>query len=248
MGLAADLARAVDPVALAARIGMDPDDWQAKALRSRAGRVLLNCSRQSGKSTVASVLADHEALYVPGSLTLLLSPSLRQSQELFRLCLRTYRNLGRPVSPEAENQLSLALDNGSRIVSLPGQENTIRGYAGVDLLIIDEAARVPDETYFAVRPMLAVSGGRIVAMSTPYGKRGWWFEAWRSDEAWERYEVPAVEVPRISPDLLHEERRTLGEWFFRQEYECVFLDPETAAFRTDDIEAMFSEEVEPWAL
>jgi len=246
--LAEDLRRSLDPVSLAARIGMAPDAWQERALRSSADRILLNCHRQSGKSSIAAVLAVHTALYQPGALVLLLSPALRQSQELFRKCLVTYRSLGRPVASEAENQLSLALETGSRIVALPGQEATIRGFSGVSLVIVDEAARVPDELYFSIRPMLAVTGGRIVAVSTPFGKRGWWYEAWRSSESWERFEVPATECPRISAAFLDEERRTLGEWWFKQEYLGEFMDAETQAFRTDDIERAFNREVQTWDL
>ena len=105
---------------------------------------------------------------------------------------------------------------------------------------------MPDDLYFAVRPMLAVSGGRLVALSTPFGARGWWYEAWSSKEAWDRYEVPASECSRISPTFLEEERRNLGEWWHTQEYECQFLDAETQAFRREDVDRAFEEEVEPW--
>jgi len=173
---------------------------------------------------------------------------LRQSQELFRKVLSVYRALDRPVPAEAETKLSLELENGSRIVSLPGKESTVRGFSAVALLICDEAARVPDDLYFSVRPMLAVSGGRLIALSTPFGTRGWWFEAWRSSEPWERFEVPASECPRISAAFLEEERRNLGEWWFRQEYLCEFLDAETQAFRREDVEKAFTSEVETWQL
>ena len=246
--LASDLACALDPAALAARIGMPPDPWQAEFLRSADPRVLLNCSRQSGKSTVTALLGVHTALYEPGALVLLLSPSLRQSQELFRKALDTYRALANPVPVEAESALRLELENGSRIVSLPGKEQTVRGFSGVRLLAVDEAARVPDDLYFSIRPMLAVSGGRLVALSTPFGTRGWWFEAWRSAEPWRRFQVPATECPRISAEFLEEERRTMGQWWFRQEYGCDFLDAETQPFAREDIEQAFAEEVEPWDL
>src|SRR5581483_3403311 len=131
-------------------------------------------SRQAGKSSVTAVLAVHVAVYQPGSLVLMLSPAQRQSAELFRKAIDVYRALGRPVPASSETVLRLELENGSRIVALPGKESTIRGFSGVKLLAIDEAARVPDELYLAVRPMLAVSGGRIIALSTPFGKRGWW--------------------------------------------------------------------------
>ncbi len=156
LDLAADLTLALDPAALAERVGLPPDPWQARMLRSAASRLLLNCSRQSGKSTTTGILATHTALYDAGSLTLLLSPTLRQSGELFKKCLAVYRAFGRPVPAEAvyrafgrpvpaesETALTLTLENGSRIVSLPGRDDTIRGYSGVRLLVVDEASRVP---------------------------------------------------------------------------------------------------------
>jgi hypothetical protein len=246
--LASDLACALDPVRLARRAGIEPDPWQAKMLRSPSPRQLLNCSRQSGKSTVTAVKAVHKALYTPRSLTLLLSPTLRQSGELFKKALVIYGDLGRPVPPESETALTLTLENGSRIVSLPGKEGTVRGFSGVDLLAIDEAAWVPDALYLSVRPMLAVSGGELVGLSTPYGTRGWFFEAWRSEQPWERFEVPATACPRIAPEFLAEERESMGEWWFRQEYCCEFSDAETQPFRREDIDRAFDEEVQPWAL
>jgi hypothetical protein len=236
---------ALDILALAEAAGLNPDPWQVDALTSSAGRLLFNCSRQSGKSTVSAVLAVHTALTAPGALVLLLSPTLRQSGELFKKCLTVYRAAGRPVSPESETALSLTLDTGSRIVSLPGKEGTVRGYSGVDLLVIDEAARVPGDLYMSVRPMLAVSGGRLLALSTPFGNRGWWYDAWRSAEPWQRFEIHASQCPRIPASFLEEERRTIGEWWYQQEYCCTFMDAQTAVFATADIEAAFVDDDDP---
>lgn len=246
--LALDLASALDPVQLAREAGLEPDAWQVKFLRSEAPRVLLNCCRQSGKSTMTAFLGVHTALYDPGSLVLMLSPSLRQSQEIFRKALNFYRAVGHGIPTESESALRLELQNGSRIISLPGKEQTVRGFSGVSLLAVDEAARVSDELYYSVRPMLAVSRGRLVALSTPFGSRGWWYESWKSEEPWERYDVPATECPRISAEFLEEEQRILGEWWFAQEYECKFLDAESQAFRREDVDRAFEEEVEAWAL
>ncbi|MDQ3175559.1 MAG: hypothetical protein M3Q91_17935, partial [Acidobacteriota bacterium] len=82
------------------------------------------------------------------------------------------------VAVASESALELEFSNSSRIVALPGKESTIRGFSGVSLLIVDEASRVPDELYQAVRPMLAVSGGDIVLLSTPFGKRGFFHHEW----------------------------------------------------------------------
>lgn len=240
--------RLPDAPSLARVAGLDPDPWQKRFLTSKAPRVLLNCTRQAGKSTMAAVLAVHTAMGQPKALVLLLSPSLRQSGELFKKALGTYRSIPDRVASVAESALRLELVNGSRIVSLPGKEETLRGYSGVNLLVIDEAARVPGDLYLSVRPMLAVSGGRLLALSTPFGTRGWWYEAWVSSEPWERFEIPATECPRISPEFLDEERRTMGDFWFRQEYGCEFLDSGSQAFGREDIERAFAEEVEIWEL
>jgi hypothetical protein len=240
-----DLRLALDRVSFAERLGIDPDPWQRDLLRSDSGRVLLLCSRQAGKSTMSAVIALHRALYHPGSLILCLAPALRQSQELFGKVTGFYRELGRPVVPQAERRLSLELENRSRIITLPGSEKTIRGFSGAALLLVDEAARVDDGLYYAIRPMLAVSGGALMMLSTPYGKRGVFFEAWTGGEAWERYEVPASECPRISAEFLTEERRALPARVYRQEYECSFEETEDQVFSYQEIENAMTDDISP---
>jgi hypothetical protein len=240
-----DLRLALDRVAFAEKLGIVPDAWQENFLRSSSDRVLLNCSRQSGKSTMSAVIALHRALYCPGSLVLCLAPALRQSQELFGKVSGFYRDLGRPVPPQGERKLSLELENGSRIITLPGSEKTIRGFSDAALLLVDEAARVDDGLYYAIRPMLAVGGGSLIMLSTPYGKRGVFYEEWISSHNWERYEVPASECPRISEEFLEEERAELPPFIFRQEYECSFEETEDQVFTTDLIDRAVTDEVQP---
>ncbi len=226
-------------------VEISPDDWQMRLLRSEAARVLLNCSRQSGKSTMAGVVALHKALTSPGSLTLILAPAERQAKELFTKVAASYRTLGHVIPADSYRKLGMELSNGSRIEALPGSEKTIRGFSGVDLLIVDEAARVADELYYAVRPMLAVSGGRLMMLSTPFGKRGVFYHEWTKGEAWERYPVTAEECPRILQEFLAEEREALGEWWYAQEYECRFMEAVDSVFTSELIQAALSDEVEP---
>jgi hypothetical protein len=164
VSLSKDLKLALDRVAFVEKLGIVPDSWQQDLLRSSSDRVLLNCCRQSGKSTMTAIVALHRTLYHPGSLILCLAPALRQSQELFSKMSGFYRDLGRPVSAVAERKLSLELENHSRIITLPGSEKTVRGFSGAALLVVDEAARVEDSLYYAVRPMLAVSGGSLMML------------------------------------------------------------------------------------
>ena len=243
--LARNLELRLDPAALMRFAGFPPDPWQERLLRSSSGRILLLCSRQTGKSTVTSALALHEALFRPGSLVLLLSPSQRQSQELFRKVSDFRSKVGVPCPVREESALRVEFENGSRILALPGTEETIRGYSGVRLIVVDEAARVPDSLYLSVRPMLAVSGGRLVCLSTPFGRRGFFFEEWTGEASWERTQITATQCPRISPAFLREERESLGEWWYRQEYLCEFADTNDQLFRTEDIRAALDEDLTP---
>ncbi|MBM3189372.1 MAG: terminase [Chloroflexi bacterium] len=249
--LSSDLRLALDPVAFATdALDFVPDEWQARALRWTGKRLLLNCARQTGKSTTAAILSLHRALYYPASLVLLVSPSLRQSSELFRRVTDLLAKLDARPELIEDNRLSCTLTNASRIVSLPSSEATIRGFSGASLIVEDEAARVPDDLYRSVRPMLAVSGGRLILMSTPFGKRGHFFEEWtKGGDIWERVEVAAAQCPRISPEFLAEERASLGAWWYSQEYECQFQDSQASAFSYEVVMgAIKNEEVSTWAL
>ena len=233
-------------LAMASRLGLTLDEWQVEALTSDARQVIFNIHRQGGKSTAAAILGLHEALTVPDAVVLAVSPGERQSKLLLRTMLRFYKLLDRPVPALIENRLSIEFANGSSIFALPGDSDTIRGFAGVTLVLADEASRIPDEMLAAVRPMLSVSNGRLVTMSTPAGRRGWWWAAWdQGGDDWERYEVPATACPRISPAWLEQERRALPASWFAAEYLCQFTDIDDAAFRGEDVDAAFSEDIRP---
>ena len=234
-----------EPNAVMLAAGMTPDPWQERVLTTDASQMLLLCGRQMGKSSVSAALALSSALLVPDSPFLLLSPSDRQSAELFRKVVALYDACGRPVPTSSRTARRLELANGSRVVSLPGTERTVRGFSEVSLLVIDEAARVDDALYYAVRPMLAVSGGKLVALSTPYGKRGWFHDEWHGEGNWERVRVPATECPRISKEFLESERKSLGERWFKQEYLTVFAETIDAVFRWEDIERARSSDILP---
>jgi hypothetical protein len=218
------LALAFDPALILAAQGLHADAWQQQFLLAGERQVLLNCCRQAGKSTVVAALALHTALLTPRSLVLLLSPSQRQSLELFRKVHAAYEALRRPIAAvgDARSQGQLELANGARVVALPGAEGTIRGFSGVSLLLIDEAAKVPDELYSAVRPMLAVSRGRLICLSTPFGQRGFFWREWQSSGPWRRVGITYRDCPRISEDFVREEERALGRAWVDQEYRCLF--------------------------
>jgi len=241
-----DLVYSLDPVTWAREVlSFNPDPWQADLLRSRSRKIILNCSRQSGKSTTCAALGLHESIYRSPSFGLVIAPSQDQSSELM-LKFDEFRGAVELPSDylSANTKLAIKFSNGNRFVARPGSEKTARSFSAVTLLLEDEAARVLDDLYNAVRPMLAVSNGRHVVMSTPFGKRGHFYKIWSEErDLWESYEIPAEQCPRISPEFLAEEKRT-NPWF-EQEYHCRFMETEDQYFSNATIQMMFDTDAQP---
>lgn len=243
------LALTLDPALFMYRVfGIRPDEWQKNLLRELPRRSLLLCSRQSGKSTVSSVIALYHAVCKPQSLILIISKASRQAEELFRKMKTGFGFLEKHGLMDIvhDTQKTVEFSNGSRVISLPGKQETIRAYSSVAYIIIDEAAQVPDELYKTVRPMLAVSGGKIICMTTPYGKQGFFFDAWQSEEKWYRVKITADECPRITEEFIAEEKLASGEWWVKQEYYCEFVDNDAQLFDWDQFQACIVDDFSEW--
>jgi cytochrome c-type biogenesis protein CcmE len=224
------------PVEFAMSVGIDPDDWQVEVLASDYPRKILCCGRQVGKSTIGAVLAIHKALTQPGSIVLVVAPGERQAKLLFQKAARLYEQAGYPLPAHSHRRTGLELANGSIVEALPAVERTTRGYS-VDLLVVDEAAAVPDLDYHGILPALIATQGEQVLLSTPRGRRGFFHEIWHGAEDWQRMMVRSDEVGRIREEDLEVFRRTMPEQFFRQEFYCEWLDTEGSLFSYDDIQA-----------
>src|SRR5215204_4879578 len=106
------LALLLDPTLILHAQNLTPDPWQRDLLLATEPYLLLNCSRQSGKSTTVAALALHQLLTVADSLVLLVAPSERQSRELFRKVIHGYQALEQPIPTIQWNQNVLELANG----------------------------------------------------------------------------------------------------------------------------------------
>ncbi len=228
------------------RLVFEPDLRQQAIMSGQIRRGLLNCTRQWGKSTIAAAMAVHRAWAASDSLVIVASPSARQSGEFLRKASGFVRKLGMRVRGDGDNEISLLFPNGSRVVGLPGSEKTVRGFSGVLLMLIDEAARVSDELYRSIRPFLAVVEGDLWLMSTPFGKRGFFYEEWENGgPRWSRFKITAPECPRIRREFLEEERVSMGDLWFRQEYLCAFVGDDQALFSRELVERAFTNDVRP---
>jgi len=217
--------------------GFELDEYQRDffKLANKQKRLVLNWARQSGKSTVVAIYALWCAIVKKGQLILIVSPSERQSGELFRKIRAMMRMIPAEMIPKIliDNVLSVEFKNGSRIVALPGKEKTVRSFSGVTLLIEDEAARVDRAMHNSVRPMLAVSDGSHFLLSTPFGQQGHFYDS-LSSKRWEVLTVDARQNPRITDEFLEEELADMGTWWFNQEYLCIPMP---------DIDSIFSHEM-----
>lgn len=227
--------------------GIEPDSWQREVLTSPSTRLLLNCSRQSGKSTTLGAMALSTACATPSALVLCLAPALRQAQELFGKLLALYEASSDRLPPLTRlSELRAQWANGSRVLVIPADEKKgVRGFSRPDLVIVDECAGVEDDVLRAARPLFALGHGSFVLSSTPRGRRGLFFEEWSSGLGWSRWEIPASMIPRISPDFLASERQALGVNWYMQEYQCAFLQPLLAVFDYEKIDAAADAELQP---
>lgn len=254
--VADDLARALQPVRVFEEGVRDAEgnpvakvaDWQQRVMCSTAPRLLILCNRQAGKSTTIGAKAAGGLAYAPG-LYLIIAPTLRQSKLLFRKVRAIYRNLAGVPAIVKDNETELETEHGSTLVALPGDDDaTIRGYSAPRAIYIDEAARVSDTVHAAVQPMLAASkDGQLIALTTPFGRRGWFYEAWEFAKGWERITVTARECDHISQEWLEDQRNSMSEWQFRAEYLCEFTDTDEAFFSSHLVDAMVDSSLEAWA-
>lgn len=231
----------VDAVAFARiKLGVVPDGWQRDLMRSTSDLAAL-CGRRVGKSQSAGWVAAHHVVEGEGRTALCISPTQRQSGELFRLAKAAIVKALPGADFATDNRLSCELPNGSRLLSLPGDPQTVRGLTA-SLVLLDEAQSLPDgghELFASVRPMLATTGGRMIVLGTPLDRSGLLFDIWEGDIAldWRKVHVPSTECPRIPAAFLENERRLLGEAIFRREYLAEFAASATGMFDHDLLRA-----------
>jgi hypothetical protein len=230
-------------------VGSAPDPWQADLFAGDAHQTLLNCSRQVGKSTGMAVLAVDTMLARRNALVIVTSGSSRQATELLRTMTQIHAAVDAGARCLARSATRIELANGSRAIALPTSAATIRGYSKAALVLCDEAAYQPDILYRSLRPMLAVSGGKIILGSTPFGRRGYFYQEWiEGGDDWQRIAVPATDCPRIPAAFLEAERRSMGEAWYSQEYMNTFLENLFAVFSYDSVMNALSDDVIPLAM
>jgi len=197
---------------------------------------VLRSGRQVGKSTVISLKAGEYAIKNPKKTILVIASVERQARLLFDKILNfLYENHKKLIKrgKDRPTKHKIVLTNGSVIHCLPtGLDGYgIRGYT-IDLLIADEAAFIPEEVWTAVTPMLAVTRGNIILLSTPCGREGYFYRAFQDDN-FSTFHVSSEECPRKDEHFLAQEKKRMTKLQYAQEYLGEFIDELKQFFPTD---------------
>jgi hypothetical protein len=211
----------IDPVRWVREVlDVTPTPWQETFLRAPQGAsILVLTARQVGKTTTAAWAIAHSMLFTPGSLSVIACPAQRQSAEAVRRVREALVKTGAEL--DSDNVYGLQLTNGSRVMALPGTDDSIRGLTVDAWIVADEAARLPHDLIAALRPMRARTQARFAMLSTAWSCTDPFWMAWVSDEpSWIRLKATADELAAasFSAEFLQQERRALGEENFKREY------------------------------
>ena len=207
-------------------LNFKPFEYQKEFLRDNNKRIVIRSGRQIGKSTMTAIKALHRAIQRPKQQILVLAPSQRQSALLFNKILDfiNYNKLIQTLFIDRQTMTMLFFKNGSSIYVVPAgfRGETIRGFSP-HLIIIDEAAFVDDEVFVAVEPSIAATNGDLWLLSTPYGKRGKFYESFH-DKDYSSYHLKSDVSPLITTEFLNHEHSIMTDNDYRQEYEGEFID------------------------
>jgi Terminase large subunit, T4likevirus-type, N-terminal len=213
-------------------LGIEPTKWKANFLRAPQGAsILALTARQCGKTTTAAWAMAHATLFLPGSLSVVACPAQRQSAEAVRRVREAVIKQGGKLT--ADNVYGLELTNGSRVLALPGSDDSIRGLTVDAWIVADEAARLSSDLIAALRPMRARRReARFAMLSTAWSRTDPFWLAWASDDAsWMRLKATADEdVELFDAEFLEQERRALGEHGFKREYLGIPLGAQASPF------------------
>jgi hypothetical protein len=188
----------------------------------------------------------------PGSTAVICAGRQEQAKHLLRAC-RRFSGRGSSATGTA-TELTIRYANGSEILVVPASD-TARGLTA-NLLIVEEAAVVPDDVYDSVlSPMVSTTHGPIILLGTPGSESGFFYEIWTGSPRWSP-EKPASgaawlkslrtweDCPRIDPWTVIELRDRQPR-AFRREYLCEFAGSDDAIFLPEIVAEMVDPSVAP---
>lgn len=230
-------------------IGIELDAWQKTVMTTDAKRIILNCCRQAGKDEVIVCKSLHNFVFKKDFFTVVGSIKFDLSKEMIKRIKRYYDKLDFAPPLVSENLTTLESDIGSRILAISGDQEKNRGLASVNYLVLNEAGLCSEDLLASTVPYVANVDGTIALLSTPHGLTQHFYpRIWFEEENWLKIQISGRDVPRFAPGFLEEQRRTLGEFRYNEEYCNMFLNPQECALAYIDINHLYSNEIEGWNL
>lgn len=231
--------------------GLSPDPWQAELIGCTARQIAALCTRRSGKTRTVAARITRQSLLRPWK-TLIFAPTEDQSKELLGYVAEMNDALDCPVPLTSRTETRLKWANGSEVRAKSDVAKSSRGFTP-NAVVIDEAAQVSDELYLSVQPMLVLGKCELLALTTPFGKAGWFFDLWEEPAKralWRCFTVTAYQCPRVDRAILEEHKATMPPRWFAQEYLCEFNDAIDAVFGKQVIESAvkFEDAFKPLAI
>jgi hypothetical protein len=230
--------------------GFNPDPYQADALISKERRRLFLWGRRCGKTATCAILALWTAMFRKDSSVIIISPTLPQSKEMLREVRFWYTKYAehhpksKYISCERMRTDEVVFTHGGRILCRPATSASIKGY-GADLLIVDEAARVPDQLLTQdITPFLATTGGSIILISTPWSIGNAFHKAYTTSlqdpPLWKLYgPVRSDQCSRVDLNYLAEEKQWLPKMWYEQEYEAKWVNALSNVFDLEHLQKAF---------
>jgi len=191
--------------------------------------------RQVGCSSALAWEALAIAILYSGRTILFVSASERQATELLEYVKRAFYNNDFGIRLTEETKTSMKFSNGSRILSLPNNPNTVMGFRADDVYVDEFAFYERDrEMIDAILPSVS-HGGRLTIWSRPAGKSGRFYslidEAKRGLNDFVLFEFPytVVEDETYRTSVLSI-RKTMDDASFGSTYMCEFVDDKISFF------------------
>jgi len=225
-------------------INYKPHDGQLLFHNSEARWRILNCGRRWGKTECAIAEGLKLSFKKPEQRGWIVAPTYPLSQEDWRTLLKiTPIKLVRGEPLKAERKFVFI--NGSEIeLKSADNEGGLRG-AGLDFCILDEASRIKEDSWNALRPSLSDKQGKGIFISTPKGKN-WFYRLYLKGkdelDKYESWHFPANTNPYFPEEEWIEAKESYPSDWFSQEYEANFLEDVAAVFR--DVEGKIKGEFE----
>ncbi len=217
--------------------GWYPHPGQRAFLEAGAPIRVLACGRRWGKSEVVAVDCVRTLLQGSNRVVLMVAPSVEQALLPFERALQFLRQLGQKPQVRRTPNPTLSLNSARLYARSVARKGVYLRGRKAHLIIVDEAAYVPEALFNEVlMPMVSDTGGRIALVSTPRG-RNYFYQLYlrgqMGDERVWSLRSPSWHNPLLSPSVLQMQAQLMTPRQFQIEYGAEFVDPEGQVFQTE---------------